>query len=98
MHLDPTSLFALNPLDIVLALLGIAAGSLIRRKFVGFGIFIQISIILVKIVRHYYATHPEMKQKWPLLKHKRKLDTIYKEKLEMYDLGLKETQETGAAG
>lgn len=96
--MDPNIFTGFNPLDFFEVIGGMIAGVFIRRKSVGLGIFLQATLIIVKMARHYYNTHPDKLFKFRTIKQKKKLDKIYEEELKTFDLGLKESHETGAAG
>lgn len=61
------------------------------------GIFLQVALILVKMAKHYYDTHPESKKRLDG-KARKYLQKIYKNHLETHDRGLRSEKDTGAAG
>lgn len=86
--------FANPMLDIVLSLGFFVAG----RLSGGLGIFLRVALLLIRMAKHYYDTHPDAKRK----KRSTKIDNIfaklYKEEVVPQERKLLEGHETGAKG
>lgn len=96
-HVLP-NLLTFSPLDAVLALLSVSLlVTGLKRELKGISIFIQISMLLVKIVKHFYNTHPEAKAKIDK-KYLDILDKIYNKNLKVHDRKLISSKESNAIG
>lgn len=83
----------ISSFDVTIALLSFSAGLLYR--FRGITILIQVSLLLIKMAKHFYDTHPEGAKLKPF---DPKMDRLYTNQLSKYDPSLLETKQTGAQG
>lgn len=88
--MDLTSIFHINPVDIIIGIISYILGRYSFKDKRGLGLFLQVSILLIRISKHYFDTHPEAGK----LAHnyKLKVDRLY------HDHVHKKHTTTGAAG
>lgn len=104
--LDPTSFLHnlhLSAIDFFIGVLSFIMGSgstlvkLKRNPAKGISVFLQVSLIIIKMAKHYYDTHPEAKQK---LNGEARglLEKLYRKEVTPTEIAYKTSEETGAAG
>lgn len=65
----------INPFDIVIGVLFFLAGRVLKDKNRGISLFLQVSILLLRITKHYFDTHPEAAK--IANKYRHEVDTLY---------------------
>lgn len=93
-HLLPF-LAAHIPFDVAIGILSFLSGLFVARRG-ALGLMIQASLLLMKMAKHYYDTHPEARERF---KGKERIEIESKiTKLETHHRELKTGEETGALG
>lgn len=72
-----------HTIDFILIVLGffIGVGSRLKGVFV----FLQVALLIAKMAKWYYETHPHGKKQAKHIKFDEKLDKLYHEKLKKHD-------------
>lgn len=96
------SLIHLSPFDIIVmgVSLVLVAISPFKNQFQGVSVFLRVSLVVIKVIQFYLATHPHGKKISSTSKLDEKVEHIYKKDLMVYDGDnkLKSQEETGGAG
>lgn len=91
----PTSL---SPFDAGLIFVGYTFGLIsLFSRLRGVATLLQVALLITKMARHYYDTHPDAK-KMIDADIDAAFDRLYQKKLVAYDKEYKTGEETGAAG
>jgi hypothetical protein len=63
------------PIDTFIAIISFLIGKVFTKKERGVGIFLQVSLLLLRLAKHYFDTHPEADKL--ASKYKLEVDQMY---------------------